>query len=57
MLYTSRQQIELRDELVAGGAQVSYETITSDHGHDGFLIEFAQLDPLVSAFLSDQVKA
>lgn len=56
-LYTPRQQIELREELVAGGAPVSYETITSDHGHDGFLIEFAQLDPLVTDFLSDQVKA
>lgn len=56
-LYTPRQQDELRDELVAGGAPVTYEMISSDHGHDGFLIEFPQIDSLLGRFLSDQVKA
>ncbi|MDH3680896.1 MAG: homoserine O-acetyltransferase [Acidimicrobiia bacterium] len=56
-LYTPRQQVELRDLLVAGGAPVTYEMIGSEHGHDGFLIEFPQIDPLLSRFLSDQVKA
>ena len=55
-LYTPRQQIDLRDKIEAGGAPVRYELISSDHGHDGFLIEFPQLDPLVSAFLADQAK-
>ena len=56
-LYTPRQQIELRDELVEGGAPVRFEEITSEHGHDGFLIEFPQIEPLLGSFLSDQVKA
>ena len=43
-------------ELRSGGAPVSYETITSDHGHDGFLIEFDQLNPILDGFLSDQAK-
>jgi homoserine O-acetyltransferase len=57
MLYTPRQQIELRDQLIAGGAPVDYAVISSDHGHDGFLIEFDQLGPMLSGFLADQVKA
>ncbi len=55
-LYTPRQQIELRDGLHSGGVAVDYEVIHSDHGHDGFLIEFDQLTPLLSAFLSDRAK-
>ena len=55
-LYTPRQQHELRDKIAAGGASVRFETISSDHGHDGFLIEFPQIDPLLSTFLADQAK-
>lgn len=56
-LYTPRQQIELRDGLVAGGVPVEYDVIRSDHGHDGFLIEFDQVGPMVDRFLADQLKA
>ena len=56
-LYPPRQQVELRDLLRAGGAEVEYEMIHSDHGHDGFLMEYAQMDPLLDAFLSDQLKS
>jgi homoserine O-acetyltransferase len=55
-LYTPRQQLELRDKIAAGGAPVRFDGISSDHGHDGFLIEFAQLTPLLSSFLADQAK-
>jgi homoserine O-acetyltransferase len=57
MLYTPRQQIELRDLLRSGGAAVEYAVIRSDHGHDGFLIEFDQLEPLLAGFVADQLKA
>jgi homoserine O-acetyltransferase len=55
-LYTPRQQHQLRDQIAAGGAAVRFDELTSDHGHDGFLIEFAQLEPLLAAFLADQAK-
>jgi homoserine O-acetyltransferase len=57
ILYTPRQQIELRDHLHAGGVAVEYEVIHSDHGHDGFLIEHAVLGPVMESFLADQVKS
>ncbi len=56
-LYTPRQQRELVDDLRVGGADVRYETIHSDHGHDGFLIEFEQLNPVLDRFLSEQAKS
>ncbi|MGB5757459.1 MAG: homoserine O-acetyltransferase [Acidimicrobiales bacterium] len=56
-LYTPRQQRELVADLQAGGADVRYETIHSDHGHDGFLIEFEQLNPMLDRFLSEQAKS
>ena len=55
-LYTPRQQHDLRDKIAAGGAPVRYDEITSEHGHDGFLIEFAQLEPQLTTFLADQAK-
>ncbi|MEM7339724.1 MAG: homoserine O-acetyltransferase [Actinomycetota bacterium] len=56
-LYPPRQQVELRDGLVAGGADVEYEVVTSDHGHDGFLIEFETMAPLLADFLGKQLAA
>jgi homoserine O-acetyltransferase/O-succinyltransferase len=55
-LYTPRQQHELRDGLVALGKPVEFAEIVSDHGHDGFLIEFDQLAPIVDAFVARQGK-
>jgi homoserine O-acetyltransferase len=57
ILYPPRQQDELVAELRAAGADVRHETINSDHGHDGFLIEFDQLNPLLDTFLSEQAKS
>lgn len=56
-LYTPRQQEELRDGLAVYGTPVDYEVIHSIHGHDGFLIEFDQLGPIVDAYVSDHYKA
>ncbi|MFT7600740.1 MAG: homoserine O-acetyltransferase [Acidimicrobiales bacterium] len=57
ILYTPRQQAELRDGLEAGGSDVRYEELQSEHGHDGFLIEFATLGPMIESFLEDQAKS
>ncbi len=56
-LYTPRQQEELRDGLRANGTPVEFEVLNSIHGHDGFLIEFDQLGPMVDNFVSDHFKA
>jgi homoserine O-acetyltransferase len=56
-LYPPRQQIELRDLLAGAGAPVEFEEINSDHGHDGFLLEYSQLSPMLEEFLADQVKS
>ena len=48
---TSRS--ELRDVLVgAGHCACDYHLIDSPHGHDGFLLEFDQIGPLVAEFLT-----
>ncbi|MEM7322161.1 MAG: homoserine O-acetyltransferase [Actinomycetota bacterium] len=57
VLYTPRQQEAMVDDLRAAGSSVTYRTLESDHGHDGFLIEFDQLDPILDEFLSDQAKS
>jgi len=56
-LYPPRQQLELYEMLDEDKLDVAYETIRSDHGHDGFLLEYSQLSPLLESFLADQVKA
>ncbi len=52
-LYTPRQQMEIRDILRANNMPVEFETIHSIHGHDGFLIEFNQLGPMVEQFVTE----
>jgi homoserine acetyltransferase len=44
-------------DLEAVGGDVRYEVLRSDHGHDGFLIEFDQLHPVLDRFLCEQAKA
>ncbi len=57
VLYTPRQQVELVELLEAGRApSVEFRTLSSIHGHDGFLIEFPQLGPIVDEFVSEQAK-
>ncbi len=57
ILYTPRQQHQLRDLIAAGGSPVVFDEIHSDHGHDGFLIEFRQLGPMIDHFVLDQYKS
>ncbi|MEZ5378011.1 MAG: homoserine O-acetyltransferase [Acidimicrobiales bacterium] len=58
VLYTPRQQLELADILRRGNAPlVEFATLESIHGHDGFLIEFPQLGPIVERFVDEQAKA
>lgn len=46
-LFTPAQADVLVRELRAGGTRVSRATLRSPHGHDAFLLEWDQLDPLV----------
>ena len=52
-LYPPIQQQVLADGLRSVGGEVTWVDIDSPHGHDGFLIETAQLAPQVSTFLED----
>lgn len=56
VLYPPRQQAELVEHLEACGVEVTAETLHSDHGHDGFLIEYGQLGPLLDRFVAEQAK-
>ncbi len=56
VLYPPRQQHELHQLLLDSGADVGFQEIQSDHGHDGFLIEFDQMETLIGDFLEDQFK-
>jgi homoserine O-acetyltransferase len=51
ILYPPHQQVELCEQLRAGGARVGFYEIRSVDGHDGFLIETHQIAPIVAAFL------
>jgi len=51
ILYPPAQQELLRDVLRAEGRRVGFYEIDSDDGHDGFLLEAAQIAPLVAGFL------
>ena len=51
MLYPPYQQEDLRDALVASGHRCGFYEIESPDGHDGFLIEIAQISPIIEAFL------
>lgn len=51
VLYPPHQQHHLRDLLLAQGNRCGFATIRSDDGHDGFLIELAQIARVAEAFL------
>ena len=57
MLYPPSQQEELRDLLLRGGHRCGFYEIDSPDGHDGFLIEIAQISPIVEAFLDANLDA
>jgi homoserine O-acetyltransferase len=50
-LYLPRQQRDLHDGLVKAGGDSTWVDIDSPHGHDGFLIETAQLAPHIRNLL------
>lgn len=51
-LFTPAQVACLAGGLAAAGARVERAQLTSPHGHDAFLIEWAQLAPLVARALA-----
>lgn len=53
VLYPPVQQRRLHDLLRAAGRDSRWVDIDSPHGHDGFLIETAQLAPAVCSFLEE----
>lgn len=56
-LYPPRQQMALSQALTDAGKSVQFESIESDHGHDGFLVEAKQLGPMLDRFVTEVDKA
>lgn len=52
-LYPPGQQLELHQGLIAAERRSKWIDIHSPHGHDGFLIETAQLAPRITEFLQE----
>ena len=52
-LYPPHLQRELHEALIAAGRRCEYHTIDSPQGHDGFLLEFDHIGPLVADFLAE----
>jgi homoserine O-acetyltransferase len=50
-LYPPHQQAELRDALAARGRLLDHVEVVSPHGHDGFLLEPAQVGAALSRLL------
>ncbi|GAB4294705.1 MAG: homoserine O-acetyltransferase [Myxococcota bacterium] len=51
VLYPPAEVEEIYNLARSKGAKARYETITSIHGHDGFLIESVQLNTILKGFL------
>lgn len=52
-LYPPVQQHDLHTGLLAAGGRSTFVDLDSPHGHDGFLIEFVQLGPVIRKFLEE----
>jgi homoserine O-acetyltransferase len=52
-LYPPSQQIDMRDALAAAGLRCDHHLIHSPQGHDGFLLEFDHIGPMVTDFLAE----
>ncbi len=52
-LYPPSQQTEMRNALVAAGLRCDHHLIQSPQGHDGFLLEFDHIGPMVTEFLAE----
>jgi homoserine O-acetyltransferase len=55
-LYFPYQQEELRDWLHARGKEVEHRVISSEHGHDAFLLETEQVGEALVSFLAEVEK-
>ena len=51
ILYPAHQQRQLTMDLARQGVRASYREIDSDHGHDGFLIDFPLLSVAMESFI------
>lgn len=51
VLYPPWQQQQLADVLRTNGNRVTYEEITSPHGHDAFLMEWDQMEEHIGKFM------
>ena len=54
-LYPIEQNETIVSNLSANNVEVSYSELKSSYGHDAFLLEKAQLNYIISKFLSDNV--
>ncbi|MDR3563221.1 MAG: homoserine O-acetyltransferase [Negativicutes bacterium] len=52
ILYPAQQQIELVRALKSLGVRAEYAEVDSPHGHDGFLIDFDLLRPILNDFIA-----
>lgn len=51
ILYPSHQQKQMVSALRQSGVDASYVELVTDHGHDGFLIDFERIIPLLGEFM------
>lgn len=53
ILYPTYQQKELADTLARLGKTIEYAELDTAYGHDGFLIEFPRMEPILREFVQD----